>query len=83
MATFITSARARTVMRIEPSAMVSVAPPPWKAFTAYKTAPIAVSHAAPMTVSMMNVVLNAVICDPDTEIWPLNLAISNAGKSRM
>ena len=61
IATFIISARTRTVMNIDPSAIVLLAPPSWIALTAYSTAPIAVSHTAPMTVSIMNVVLNAVI----------------------
>jgi len=68
MATFMTSARARTVMNIEPSATVLPAPPVWNALTAYSTAPIAVSHSPPMTVSTKNVVLNAVIWDPDTDM---------------
>ena len=61
IATFMIRASASTVMSIEPSATVLPAPPRWKASTAYKTAPIAVSHTPPMMVSTMNVVLNAVI----------------------
>ena len=61
IATFIISARARTVMNIDPSAMVLPAPPSWMALTAYSTAPIATSHTPPMTASTTNVVLNAVI----------------------
>ena len=68
MATFIISARARTVMNIEPSATVLPAPLLWKALTAYSIAPIAVSQIPPMTVSTTKVVLNAVTCDPDTEM---------------
>jgi len=77
MATLMISASANTVMRIDPSATVLPVPLLWKALTAYSTAPIAVSQTPPMTVSTTNVVLNAVICDPDTEMWPLNLAIPN------
>ena len=61
MATFITSARTKAVMSIDPSATVLPAPPRWKALTAYSTAPIAVSHTPPMTVRTTNAVLNAVI----------------------
>lgn len=55
-------------MNIEPSATVLPAPLLWKALTAYSIAPIAVSQIPPMTVSTTKVVLNAVTCDPDTEM---------------